>query len=76
MIISGIIGFIIIKWKYPVAPLVIGLILGPMMENNLRKSLMMFDGDLLPILSRPISLAFLLAALLFIVYRLFRHYSR
>ncbi len=76
MIVSGLIGFIIIKWKYPVAPLVIGLILGPMTESNLRKSLMMFDGNLHRFFERPLALAFLSVAFLFIFYRLLSYFWR
>ncbi len=76
MIFSGMIGFVILKWKYPVAPLVIGLILGPMTENNLRKSLMMYKGDITMIFHRPVSVIFLSIAFLFILYRLSHHIIR
>jgi putative tricarboxylic transport membrane protein len=75
MLFSGVIGFIILKWNYPVAPLIIGLILGPMTESNLRKSLMMFRGDLSLILGRPIALIFLSLALAFIIYKIIRHFT-
>jgi putative tricarboxylic transport membrane protein len=67
MIIAGMAGIFFRIWKYPVAPLVIGLILGPMAENSFRKSLLMFHGALWPILDRPISLTILLAAGAFVV---------
>lgn len=76
MIFSGAIGFVINKWKYPVAPLVIGLILGPMTENNLRKFLMMYKGDISMIFHRPVTVIFLSIALVFIAYRLISDYSR
>jgi putative tricarboxylic transport membrane protein len=72
MIASGIIGFVILKWKYPVAPLIIGIILGPMTESNLRKSLMMFHGDLSQISARPIAVVFLSLSLIFILYKMRR----
>ena len=75
MLLSGVIGFIILKWKYPVAPLIIGIILGPMTESNLRKSLMMFHGDPSRIFSRPIALVFLSLALAFVIYKMIRHFS-
>jgi putative tricarboxylic transport membrane protein len=76
MIFSGIIGFVLLKWKYPIAPLVIGLILGPMTENNLRKSLMMYKGDISMIFQRPVTVIFFSIAILFISYGLISSYSR
>jgi putative tricarboxylic transport membrane protein len=58
------------KLKYPVAPLIIGLILGPMTENNLRKTLMLFRGDLTNFLDRPIALGFLAAFIAILVLKL------
>lgn len=76
MIIAGIAGFFLVKWKYPFAPLVIGMILGPMAEINMRKSLMMFRGNLYAILERPIASTFLFLSAAFIVYRILSHFFR
>jgi len=70
------IGFIIIKWKYPIAPLVIGLILGPMTESNLRKSLMMFRGNLSLFFDRPIAMGFLSIVVIFLAYKVLSHFLR
>ena len=43
---------------FPIAPLVIGLILGPMAEENLRRALLIHDGSWTPFLTRPLSLMF------------------
>ena len=67
MLIAGILGIFFRIWKYPVAPLVIGLILGPMAENSFRKSLMMFHGTLLPMFDRPIALVMILIAGAFVI---------
>jgi putative tricarboxylic transport membrane protein len=69
MIASGVVGLFFRKYGYPVAPLIIGLVLGPMIENNTRKSLMMFRGDVRFIMDRPIALAFLSLALAFILFK-------
>jgi putative tricarboxylic transport membrane protein len=45
---------------YPIAPLVIGVILGPMADENLRRALMVTQGSFWPILTRPVSLALVL----------------
>jgi putative tricarboxylic transport membrane protein len=67
MLIAGILGIFFRIWKYPVAPLVIGLILGPMAENSFRKSLMMFHGTLWPMFDRPIALVMILIVGSFVI---------
>jgi putative tricarboxylic transport membrane protein len=64
MIGSGVAGLLLRHWNYPVAPLLIGVVLGPMVENNLRKTLVMFDGSLLPMVQRPIAAGFIAATIL------------
>lgn len=51
------------KFAYEPAPLVLAFVLGPMMENNLRKALIVSDGSFWIFLDRPISLACLVLAL-------------
>ena len=46
MIVFGILGFILRKWKFSVAPLVLALVIGPMLENALMQSLLMSQGSL------------------------------
>lgn len=58
MIAFGLIGFVLRQMKYPMAPLVLGIILGTMMDTNLRRALMLGDGDLWPFFARPISAVF------------------
>jgi putative tricarboxylic transport membrane protein len=70
MIVAGIVGYFFNKWKYPVAPFIVGIILGPMTENSLRQSLMILRGNFSPVLERPIALAFLFLGFAFIGYRL------
>ncbi len=55
----GIVAFLMDEQGYPVAPLVIGLILGPMAEENFRRALIDSGGSLMPFLTRPICLVFL-----------------
>jgi len=70
MILAGIVGVIFRRYHYPVAPLIIGLILGPMTENNLRKTMMLFRGDLSNFLNRPIALSFLSLVSAIIIFRI------
>ncbi len=56
MIPVGIICFFLTEMGYPIAPLVIGVILGPMADENLRRALMVSQGSFAPIFQRPVSL--------------------
>jgi putative tricarboxylic transport membrane protein len=68
----GIMGFLMEKAKIPLGPFVIGLILGPIAEKNMRSGLMLSDGSFLPVITRPISLAFMIIALVTLVWTLYR----
>jgi len=65
----GFIGYVFIKLEMEPAPLLLGFVLGPMMEENLRRALLLSRGDPMVFLTRPISLTLLIisAALLLIV---------
>ena len=69
MIFAGVVGVLFRKLDYPLAPLIIGLILGPMIENNTRKTLMMFQGNVFEIFDKPIAMVFLSLAFVFIVFK-------
>ena len=58
MVAFGFIGFVLRQMKYPMAPLVLGIILGSLLDKNLRRGLMLSDGDLTPFFTRPISAVF------------------
>ena len=67
MIAFGVIGYFMRKLGYEPAPLVLAFVLGPMMENNLRKSLILSQGDLTMFVSRPISAVCLAFAVVLLV---------
>lgn len=67
MILFGLIGFIMKRFGFPLAPLVVGFILAPMLEENLRRSLMRTEGSLIPILQSPIAVVFLLLTLVTVI---------
>jgi putative tricarboxylic transport membrane protein len=73
MFAAGILGFLLRKADVPLGPLVLGLILGPMMEANLRRALILSRGDWWGTLSRPIVMFFLVATLLSLVMPLLRN---
>ena len=58
----GALGYAMSRLKFPIAPLVLGFVLGDAMERALRQSLMMSQGDLSILVSRPISAAMLICA--------------
>jgi TctA family transporter len=58
----GIVGYAFLKLGCEPAPLLLGLILGPMMEENLRRALLLSRGDWSVLVTRPISAGLLVAA--------------
>jgi len=67
MAVFGLIGYAMKEMDYPVAPLVLGIILGDLLDSNLRRSLILTDGNILPFFTRPISLIFFLFILITIL---------
>jgi len=67
MILFGIIGYLMKKFDYEGAPLVLAFVLGPLMENNLRKSLIMSQGDFSIFFTRPLAAASLILAIFLLV---------
>ncbi|WEX10130.1 tripartite tricarboxylate transporter permease [Chelativorans sp. AA-79] len=55
MIAFGLIGFVLREMRYPMAPLVLGIILGELLDVNLRRGLLLSNGDPTPFFTRPIS---------------------
>jgi putative tricarboxylic transport membrane protein len=58
----GFLGYVFVKLECEPAPLILGFILGPMMEENLRRGMLLSRGDPSFLVTRPLSLAFLLMA--------------
>jgi TctA family transporter len=67
MILFGLVGYVLVRLDCEPAPLLLGFILGPMMEEYLRRALILARGDMTTFLTRPISLALLLLTLAIIV---------
>jgi putative tricarboxylic transport membrane protein len=70
MIAFGILGYVMRKTGYEPAPLVLAFVLGPMLENNLRKALILSQGELTTFLTRPISAVCLVFAAVLLVFPL------
>jgi putative tricarboxylic transport membrane protein len=60
MVAFGVLGYFLERWRVPLAPLILGMILGPMVEENLRVGLIKSDGSPLPFFTRPICAALVL----------------
>ena len=67
MVVASIVGYIMILLKIPPAPLVIAFILGPMFEDNLRRSMVLSDGSLSIFLRSPICWLFLALTVLTLI---------
>jgi TctA family transporter len=65
--VFGVIGFVWLKLGLSPAPMLLGFVLGPLMEENLRRALVVSRGDPSVFVTRPISLGFLLATALILV---------
>ena len=67
VIVFGVMGYLMRKLKYDPAPLVLAFVLGPLMENALRQSMMLFRGDALKVFERPIATTFLGIAVFIVI---------
>ena len=64
LLFIGLAGFLMRRYEFPVAPCIIGLILGPIAEEQFRRALSISQGDPSVFVTHPISAGFLVAALL------------
>ncbi len=76
MNIFGLMGYFFRKFRYEAAPLVLALVLGPMMENSLRQSLLLSGGNPLIFLNRPISSVILIIAFLLLSFPLIPWFNK
>lgn len=67
IVIFGLIGYLLQKAKYPLAPMILGFILGPIIETNFRRALMFSGGSLVSFVTKPISGLFLALTVVSIV---------
>jgi putative tricarboxylic transport membrane protein len=67
MVLCGIVGYLMNKYGYPAAPLVLALVLGPMFEESLRQTLIMSKGSLAIFFTHPISAVLVIISLALLV---------
>ena len=60
LFVVGIVGYILIAAKFPLPPIVIGFILGSIIENNFRTALIANQGNFMSLFSKPIAVGFLI----------------
>lgn len=63
--VLGVLGFLMRRYDYPLAPVILGIVLGPLIDNNFRRAMIMSDGSLLAIVTRPGTTVILVLAVLF-----------
>ncbi|MDG1021947.1 MAG: tripartite tricarboxylate transporter permease [Emcibacteraceae bacterium] len=68
----GLIGYFLHRYRFPISPILLALILGPMAEANLRRALIIADNSLIDIISRPITAIFLILAVASLITSLLR----
>ncbi len=66
-LIAGLIGYILVKLDFELPPFVLGFILGPMLEENLRRALLISGGDLSIFVTRPVSAGLLVVAVVTLI---------
>jgi putative tricarboxylic transport membrane protein len=72
----GIVGYLMRKADYPMAPLVLALVLGPLMEKSFRQTLIAEQGNIMAFVERPISGTFIAISLVFFLLPLLKYVKR
>jgi putative tricarboxylic transport membrane protein len=67
MYVVGVLGFFMRRFDFPIAPVILGVILGPLMEAQFRRTLLVSDGDFGAFLERPFAVVLLVLAILALV---------
>ncbi len=67
MMLFGLLGYVFVKLECEPAPLLLGFILGPLMEENLRRAMLLSRGDPIVFFTKPISAGFLVASILLLI---------
>jgi TctA family transporter len=71
VLVFGIVGAIFMALDFPVAPILLGYVLGPLVEENFRRALLLSRGDLLVFFHKPISAGFMSVCILLILAQMF-----
>jgi len=75
LVIFGLVGMFMKKVDIPPGPVILGLVLGPMAESNLRRTLILSEGDWTILLTRPIAATIILFALVSVILPIIKRYG-
>jgi TctA family transporter len=67
MALFGVLGYVCVKLECEPAPMILGFILGPLMEENLRRAMLLSRGDPTTFVTKPISAGFIIASVILLV---------
>jgi putative tricarboxylic transport membrane protein len=73
MVVFGVVGYLCERLRFPIAPMVLGVILGPLAETNFMTTMISFGNDWTVFFTRPISGTVMALAMLTLVYPVFRY---
>ena len=76
IVVFGVVGYLFERFRFPIAPLVLGVILGPLAETDFMTTMISFNNDWTVFFTRPISGTVMAVAILTLVYPVFRHLRR
>jgi putative tricarboxylic transport membrane protein len=76
LVVFGVLGYLAERFRFPVPPLVLGVILGPLAEQNFMTTMISFNNDWTVFFTRPVSGAVMVIGILTLVYPVFRHMRR
>ncbi len=76
MVIFGVIGYLMKRVDIPATPIILGMVLGKLMEEKMRQSLVISDGSMMIFVTRPISLFLLIIAVVAITNPYWKQISR
>jgi TctA family transporter len=71
VLVFGVVGAVLVALDFPVAPILLGYVLGPMLEENFRRALLLSHGSLMVFIERPISCSFMAICALMILLQIY-----
>src|SRR5690625_857989 len=76
VLVIGVFGFIAVKLEFDLIPMLLGLVLGPMVEENFRRAMVLSQGDMSVFLSRPISAVCIALGFLLLFFSFYKNLFR
>lgn len=76
MLFFGVISFLLSRYGFPTAPMILGFILGPYLETYLMRAQQLGRGSMMPIFGRPVAMAFLAITIAFVAFQVVRNVKR